>query len=172
MWIICWWANANPSKGTMGENQTTPPSATLVSGGICIAPDTPTDTYSNFNNHLSSLKLTKLRYWPWNNFEVRLWGGWDPRESKDFIRWDEGRAHTESLPSPMSEKVMNGEKSQLRRLTPCTLYAHQTLNWGSPRGTHQRPQQSRPFMQYTKHRFCLPQTCPQSPITFPEINWR
>lgn len=165
----------NPSKGTMGKNQTTPHSATLINGGMCIAPDTPTDTITSPHIPISittSLKLTKLRYWPWNNFEVRLWEGWDPRESKDFIRWDEGRAHTESLPSPMSEKVVNEEKSELRRLTPCTLSAHQTLNWGSPRGTHHRPQQSRPFMQHTKRRFCLPQTCPHSPITFPEINWR
>lgn len=52
--------------------------------------------------------LTKLRYWPWNNCEVRPCAGCGPRESKDLIRWEEGRAHTESLPRPMSARPSRG----------------------------------------------------------------
>lgn len=136
-------------------------------------------THIHFPQHIpisitNSLKLTKLRYWPWNNFEVRLCEGWDPRESKDFIRWDEGRAHTESLPSPMSEKVVNREKRELRCLIPRTLTAHQTLNWGSHQGTHRRPPTKQAIYAVNKAQIlsATEMTCTHSPITFPEINWR
>lgn len=50
---------------------------------------------------------------------------------------DEMRAgHTRSHFPGRCLKRSCTEKSELRRWTPRTLVAHQTLNWGSPRGTH------------------------------------
>lgn len=123
-----------PSKGTTDTKPENPPAGQQhpVQGHTLTSPTYP--------NH--PLKLTKLRYWPWNNFEVRLCEGWAPRESKDFIRWEEGRAHTESLPRPMSEKVMQREE---RAETLASMHPRSTPDsqQGQPLGnTWQRQQKA------------------------------
>lgn len=120
-------------------------------------------THSNRSNQFSQTYQTSIlaleQFW---SPTVRRLGS-QGVERLDPMRWGPSTHGVTSQPN-----ICKGRTQRRGSWNACTPTAHQTLNWGSPRGTHRKPQQSKPFTQQTKRRFCRLQkwlaNIPQSPF--------
>lgn len=131
----------------MRHSQTTIHSTT-VNRGMWIIP-----THSKCNNQLPQTYQTSILALEqfWSPTVWRL--GSQGVKRLYSMRWGPGTHRVTSQSNVW--KGCEQRKEGGEALDISTLTAHQTLNWGNPWGTQHRLQQSKPFTQYTKLRFCL-----------------
>lgn len=76
----------------------------------------------------AAVDLTRLRNWFCSSLEDRPSEAWEDSDSNDLMRWaEECRAHTESLPTPISAQERAQHKS-LSWLPACLSWIHSHLH--------------------------------------------